>query len=141
MPVEDNKEKIKRWYASFEIAKKDYGAWMKIFDEMFAPDFILNNLDGRDLRAKDTIKRTAPQFLKILPDLHNTTELVFGEDDFVVARIKGEATPAQEVLGVKPTGKKVTWWENEIYRFKDGRIVECWGEGTMSIIKRKMTSE
>jgi predicted ester cyclase len=140
LSVNEIKEKIRRWYSSFDIATKDYEAWIKIFDEMFAPDLVLNNLRGRDLNAKETIRKTAPEFLRTLPDIHNTTEMVFGEGDFVVARVKGEATPAQAILGVEPSGKRVTWWENEIYRFKEGRIVECWGEGTFSIIKRVMTS-
>ena len=140
MSVDENVEKIKQWYASFDIARSDYDAWMKIFDEMFGQELVLNNLYGRDTNAKETIKKTAKQFLRTLPDLHNTVEIVFGAQDCVVARVKGEATPAHEILGVKPSGKKVVWWENEIYRFKSGKIVECWGEGTMSIIKRIMTS-
>jgi predicted ester cyclase len=32
-------------------------------------------------------------------------------------------------MGIAPTGKHISWTENEIFRFEGGRIVESWGEG------------
>lgn len=32
-------------------------------------------------------------------------------------------------MDITPTGERISWRENEIFRFEDGRIVESWGEG------------
>ena len=34
-------------------------------------------------------------------------------------------------MGIPPSGKQITWTENELVRFDQGRIIESWGEGTL----------
>jgi predicted ester cyclase len=46
----------------------------------------------------------------------------------VAVRVRGRATHTGEVMGIAPTGKRITWTENEIFRIANGRIVESWGE-------------
>lgn len=44
-------------------------------------------------------------------------------------RLRGAATHSGAAFGKPPTGKRMTWTENEIYHFENGLIAESWGEG------------
>lgn len=41
------------------------------------------------------------------------------------------ATHTGTFQGVPPTGKQVTWTENNIYRVSQGKVVEMWGCGDL----------
>lgn len=47
----------------------------------------------------------------------------------MAVRVRGEGTHTGAVMDITPTGERISWRENEIFRFEDGRIVESWGEG------------
>jgi predicted ester cyclase len=61
------------------------------------------------------------------PDLHVEVEDVIAEGDKIVARNVVSGTHQGEYLGVRPTGKRVTYDERFIFRFANGPIVETWG--------------
>jgi len=56
---------------------------------------------------------------------------LLGEDDHVAVRVRGEATHSAMIMGIPPTGRRIAWTENELFRFEHGQIVESWGEGTL----------
>jgi predicted ester cyclase len=50
------------------------------------------------------------------------------EEDMVAARLIGQGTHTGHFEGIAPTGQRVSTQELVIYRFADGKIVECWGD-------------
>ncbi len=61
------------------------------------------------------------------PDIQIVVEHAVAEGDWVMGRSVSTATHAHELLGVKPTNKKIetTFWD--LHRFDDeGLIVETW---------------
>jgi len=61
------------------------------------------------------------------PDLHVTVEDLIEEGDKVVGRNTVTGTHEGEYMGLKPTGRSITYNEIFIIRFADGRIAETWG--------------
>jgi predicted ester cyclase len=65
-------------------------------------------------------------FIGALPDLHAAEQDVVAEGDTVAVRFVVEATHEGNLLGIEPTGRRVRWDAVDVYRLKDGRIVEEW---------------
>jgi predicted ester cyclase len=127
MSVESNKALVRRWFEEIVNGRTDPAVFLTALDETMAPDFV--DWDGPDpLNGQEAIRRTVPVLLKALPDASLTVEQLIGEGDLVAVRVRGRATHTGEVMGIAPTGKRITWTENEIFRIANGRIVESWGE-------------
>jgi len=117
MSVEKNKEIIRRFY---EAVNKHNPA---LIDEFVA----LNYVDHpRQLRGLDNYKQHLTMYYKSFPDSHETIEDIIAEGDKVCIRINGTATHKGEYRGLAPTGKKVTWEANTIFRIVNGKIAEMW---------------
>ena len=129
MRIEDqNKEKVRHYFKEI-IGKTDTATLLRAIDEMMAPDFV--DHDGPDPNnGRKSLREVVPTLIKALPDLRINVELLVGEGDYVAARWRGTATHTGQIVGIHPTGKRISWTENEIYRFREGRIAESWGEGT-----------
>jgi predicted ester cyclase len=56
-------------------------------------------------------------------------EQLIGEGNMVAVRVRGEATHTGTLTGVAPTGRRITWTENELFRLEEGKLAESWGEG------------
>ena len=60
-----------------------------------------------------------------LPEIHLTVEQVIDEGDLVYVRLRGETTPTGADTGI-------SWTENELLWFENGRIVASWQEGHLA---------
>jgi predicted ester cyclase len=130
MSIEDNKATVRRWFGEMVNGNTELPVLMAALEATFAPDFV--DHDGPDPQhGRDALKRALPVLLQACPDAHLTIEQILGEDDLVAVRLRGEATHSGAVMGIPPSGKHITWTENELVRFDQGRIIESWGEGTL----------
>jgi steroid delta-isomerase-like uncharacterized protein len=77
-------------------------------------------------------KAMARSIATAVPDNRTDIDDIFGDGDRVVVRYTSRGTLTGELFGVAPTGRELTTSGIEIYRFADGRIVECWGAYDMS---------
>jgi predicted ester cyclase len=62
------------------------------------------------------------------PDVRVEREFFLVDGDIVVERAKAAATHQGDLMGMSPTGKKVTWTELHAYRVETGQITEVWSE-------------
>lgn len=130
MPVVENKEKVRRWFEETVRGGTDEPTLRAVAAQTISPRFVAH--DGPDpAHGYDAMLRALPGLLRAFPDLRFTIEQLIGEGDLVAVRLRGEATHSGEAMGRSPTGKRITWTENEIFRFADGLVVESWGEGTL----------
>ena len=130
MSVQENKEVILRWFTEIVRGGTDAATLTAAAKETFAPRFV--DHDGPDPEhGREAILQVLPGLIRAFPDLRFTVEQLIGEGDMIAVRLRGEATHSGVALGREPTGKHLTWTENEIFRFEDGRIAESWGEGTL----------
>ena len=96
-------------------------------DTYLAEDFINHDPpfgvtpDGEGMRAAGAMMRAA------FPDWHSELHALVAEGDIVVERFTAGGTQESEVMGIAPTGKTVSLPGINIFRLRDGRIVERWG--------------
>jgi predicted ester cyclase len=50
------------------------------------------------------------------------------EGGTIAARLTGRGTHTGTFEGIAPTGRRITIQELVVYRFVDGKIVQCWGD-------------
>jgi predicted ester cyclase len=62
-----------------------------------------------------------------LPDWRSELHLLVAEGDVVVERFTASGTHRGELMGVAPTGRVLSLPGINIFRLRDGRIVERWG--------------
>ena len=95
-------------------------------DTYLAEDFINHDPpfgvtpDREGMRAAGAMMRAA------FPDWHSELHALVAEGDIVVERFTAGGTQEGEVMGIAPTGKTVSLPGINIFRLRDGRIVERW---------------
>lgn len=72
--------------------------------------------------------RVGEIFGEAFPKIEVTLEVLIAEDDYVLERSSVVAFHGGPLLGIPATNKDVTWTENHLYRFEDGKIAEHWPE-------------
>jgi predicted ester cyclase len=112
-----NKAVVQRFYDEVFTQKK-----MAVLDEVFDPNMVVHDLDvGGELPGQGL-----PELLAAFPDMKATVNLWVIEDDLVTAYMTYNGTHQAEYLGVAATGKAVTASIIDIFRVKDGKVVELW---------------
>jgi len=121
--TEENKAIARRIYEI--ISTGDFDRAEEIVDRE-APD---NELRPGDPPAKliDTFKETFAEAREGFPDLTISIEDVMAEGDRVTARVTMRGTHRGEFQGIAPTGKGVEVRAIDIFRIREGKIVEHWG--------------
>jgi predicted ester cyclase len=121
--TEENKAIARRVYEI--ISTGDFGRAEEIVDQE-APD---NELLPNDPPAKliDTFKETFSEARAGFPDLTIAVEDVMAEGDRVSARVVMRGTHRGEFQGIAPTGKRVEVRAIDMFRIREGKIVEHWG--------------
>jgi predicted ester cyclase len=114
---------------------KNEGASMAPLDNLLASNFVH---DPKLPAGTEGFKAIANMIFKAFPDVHVTLEFVMVGGDLVVERSNVRATRTGTFQGVPPTGKQVTWTENNIYRVSRGKIVEMWGCGALLCIMHQI---
>jgi steroid delta-isomerase-like uncharacterized protein len=99
-----------------------------VADEVFAEDYVRHDLRPTHAApGPEGQKRIAADFRQAFPDLRFDVDLILSEDDLVAARWTASGTHLGEWWGGRPaTGKRMSFSGVNIFRFRDGRVVEIW---------------
>ncbi|WP_326948335.1 ester cyclase [Amycolatopsis sp. NBC_01307] len=76
-----------------------------------------------------------------VPDLHWELQELLFDGDRLAARLVNTGTPAQEWLGVAPTGASFEITEYAIYQVRDGRFVHMTALHDAGELRRQLTSK
>jgi len=98
-----------------------------LFDELFAADFIGHD-PGSTFHGPEGFKQFYETYRTAFPDTHLTIEFQIAEGDMVVARFTGTGTHQGTLMGIPPSGKRVTTTGTTIVRYASGKAVEAWYE-------------
>ncbi len=96
-------------------------------DTYLAEDFVNHDppvgvtADREGMRAAGTLFRAA------CPDWHSDMDILVGEGDLVVEHFTASGTHQGELFGVPPSDRTLSLPGINIWRLRDGRIVERWG--------------
>ena len=121
MDTEANKAAIRRW-----IEEGWNRGSVEIADELFAPDFTADAMiEGtKALDSISALKAYVQGIRAAFPDIRFTIEHLLAEGDLVVGVFSVEGTHKGVLWGIPPTGKRVSFKAVDVWRFREGKIVE-----------------
>jgi predicted ester cyclase len=61
-----------------------------------------------------------------IPDLHFNIELLASDPPRIACRLKFDCTPVGKFLGLDVNGRRVSFFENVFYEFRDAKISQVW---------------
>ena len=127
MSIEENKKLARR------LCEEVYDQGnVDLVDELFAPRIRGRNWVDRHSSGpvvREDFKRNFAKNRAALSDVSFTLEDMIAEGDKVVVRGAYSAIHDRgEWLGMAPTGNRVTETVIDIFRLKEGKIVEVWSE-------------
>jgi steroid delta-isomerase-like uncharacterized protein len=113
--------------------KENYLKAKEAFNNKRVDQCVLFYAADHEVKSKESVKgrEGIQRFLEDLhetwPDIQITVEHVVAEDNWVMGRSVATATHSQLVLGVPPTGRKITasFWDLHLFD-EDGLIIETW---------------
>lgn len=133
MSIEDNKAVVQRF-----VDEVLNGQSVEAADEILAPDHILNYmLLPEPMIGAKAWEQSVAGYWSAFPDMVVTIDNMIGEGDQVAARWTAVATHKGALMGIPPSGRKVTWIGQGVYRIVNGQIVEQWGiDDAMGLMQR-----
>jgi steroid delta-isomerase-like uncharacterized protein len=133
MTTHDNKG-IARFFTE-EVFNKGN---MEVVDKIIDAEFVHHDPNTREFgKGPEAFKKLLQRYHNAFPDLHITIEQQIMEGDLVVDRWKGEGTHQGELMGMAPTGKKVSICGISIHRISNGKILETWNNyDSMSLLQQ-----
>ena len=111
--------------------------------EYYADEFISHNVDagglGTAVRTPDHMSRIWEHSKEASPDRQLINNLIICQEDLVVARVTMKGTRVTgEMEGNPPNGRRYESSAIDIYRFKDGKVVERWGNNDSIAMIRQL---
>ena len=73
-----------------------------------------------------------------IPDLSFNIQILGVDPPYVTSRLWFECTPKGQFLGLAINGRKISFAENVIYEFRDGKIIEVWSVLDKSAIEAQL---
>jgi len=119
--VGENKSLVRRFYE--EVWNKGN---LDVTEEVFAEDYGRHDLRSQALPGPAGQAKVAADFRAAFPDLGMEVDLILAEGDLVAARWTTEGTNTGPWGGNPPTGKPARFSGVNIFRFREGKIVELW---------------
>ncbi len=115
------------------IARRVYDeVWTKgdldVIDELIDPDFVNYdpNSETGQVRGVAAFKQSFAELRNAFPDLRLTIEDQIAEGDKVAYRWKASGTHEGGLMGIPPTGNRMTITGTAIARISGGKIEEGW---------------
>jgi steroid delta-isomerase-like uncharacterized protein len=97
-------------------------------DDYLAEDFVNNDPPFGASADREGMRSAGSMFRAVFPDWHSDLHLLVAEDDIVVELFTASGThTGADIMGVAASGRTVTLPGINIFRVRDGRIVERWG--------------
>jgi len=111
---------------------------MDALDELLDNDFVHHFADPRLPSGIAGIKMIGSIIFSVFHDVHVEIKFVVQEGNLIAEHSVANAIHAGAFQDLQPTGKRVTWTENNIYRIKDGKIAEMWNCGDLLAIMHQI---
>ena len=121
-PIEQNKAVVRDFIQSL-FTKGDLTA----VETYLADDFVDHDPSFGGTPDSNAMRDASATLRVAFPDWHSDLHLLVGEGDIVVEMFTASGTHTAELMGVAASGRQVALKGINIFRLRDGRIVERWG--------------
>jgi steroid delta-isomerase-like uncharacterized protein len=120
--VEENKILVRQWLDEV-LTQGD----LRRVDELFAPNYVLHDPSAsQEVHGREGIERYVATYRTAYSDACFAVEDQISERDTVVTRWTARGIHREELLGIPPTGCRVTMAGIEFDRIVGGQIDEAW---------------
>ena len=138
MSVEANKQVVARFV---EVCQNQHD--LAAADAMFHPQFVNHYFPGgRPLppttRPAEGFQQFYGMLLRAFPDATMQINEQLAERDLVATRKTLRGTHLGEIWGLPPTGNRVEFEFIDIFRVKDGKLVEHWTHMDFDALRSQM---
>jgi steroid delta-isomerase-like uncharacterized protein len=136
MSTGEHKDLVRRYYEAL------WNFWdFALADELVAEGIIFRGSLGDSVRGRDGFKGYMRAVRRAFPDFHNQLEELVAEGDRVVARLSYTGTHTGTLLGIAPTGRRVSYAGVALFRVASGQIAEGWVLGDLYGLVRQLKGE
>jgi predicted ester cyclase len=105
------------------FTKGDLGA----IDEYLAEEFVNHDPPSGVAGDREGMRQIGAMFRAAFPDWRSETGILVGEGDLVVEQFTASGTQQGEIFGAPASGRPVSLPGINIWRVRDGHIMERWG--------------
>jgi len=95
-------------------------------DEFIAPGYVLCTAPEGMPSDRNAVKEFIGMYLEAFPDLQISIDELLAVEDKVIGRFTFTGTHEGELMGLPPTGRRISVRQIAIYRIEDGKVVEEW---------------
>jgi len=95
-------------------------------DRLIAPDMVYHMAGSPEMHGPEGFRQLAGMFLGAFPDLEITIEDMFEHGDRITGRWTMVGTHEGDLMGIPPTGKRVTMIGTSVDRVAGGQVAEAW---------------
>lgn len=106
-------------------------------DEVLDENYIYH-FPTHDIKGPEGFKEFVTTMRKAFPDLNVTIEELIAEGNRVAVRVTMRGTFKGELMGISPTGRKLTFPEAVFIRFENGKEVEATAYGNMLLFNEQL---
>jgi steroid delta-isomerase-like uncharacterized protein len=119
MSAEHNKATVRRFLEEYTPT---------VVDDLLVSDYVHHDpaFPPEMQRGRDSYKQINSIFLAAFPDLAVSVDDILAEGDEVAARWTWSGTHQGEMMGLPPTGKRVSATGTSFHRLASGQIAESW---------------
>jgi steroid delta-isomerase-like uncharacterized protein len=100
---------------------------LSALDELAAPDYVDHDPPFGATGTVDGWRAMASMIRDAFPDWHSDLHALYTDDDVVIERFTASGTHKGEIFGIPATDTVCSLPGINIFRVRDGRIVERWG--------------
>lgn len=118
MSAEQNQARIRKMIVAINTGKLDEA------DALMASDYIYRSPGMPEMRGPEGFKQLVSMFRTAFPDLNMVIDDMLADGDKVAFRWTGTGTHQGDLMGIPPTGKRVTTTGLVISRFAGDKVVE-----------------
>src|SRR5947209_421694 len=119
--IEQNKQTVSAFITAL-FTQGDLSA----VDTYLAADFVDHDPPFGTGGGREGMRAAGAMFRDAFPDWHSDLGLLVGEGDLVVEQFVASGTQRGEVMGVPADGRTVKLAGINIFRVRDGKILERW---------------
>jgi steroid delta-isomerase-like uncharacterized protein len=116
--AEQNQARIRKMIVAINTGKLDEA------DALMASDYIYRSPGMPEMRGPEGFKQLVSMFRTAFPDLNMVIDDMLADGDKVAFRWTGTGTHQGDLMGIPPTGKRVTTTGLVISRFAGDKVVE-----------------